>query len=184
MALGLLNSSHQPQQVRHSPSDHTLDHIPFTSFISMPPYPTRNYVRAHPSFQLNDGSEVATHSPTKRSPSKRSPTKGFQRNGAPSKRPQVKLTTFPVLREGSVQPTPQTTNPTTPQTYNPPASEDLRRAPKKLRRASNVIGGGGDDSQSWLGVRKGVREDVSPLSSLAPGKLSILPEMIEAEDEG
>jgi len=39
-----------------------------------------------------------------------------------------------------------------------------------------------NDSQSWLAARKGVREDVSPLTSLAPGRLSILPEM-EAEDE-
>ena len=158
----------------------------------MPPYPTRSYVRAHPSFQLNDGSEVATQSPTKRSPSKRSPTKQSpyarsptkrsQRNGAPSKRPEIKVMTFPALREGSVQPTPRTTNPTTPQTWNPPASEDLGRAPKKSRRASNVIGGGIDRSQSWLAARNGAHEDVSPLTSLAPGRLSILPEA-EVEDE-
>jgi len=87
--------------------------------------------------------------------------------------------TFPVLREGSVQPTPRATDPTTPQTWNPPPNEDLGRAPKKLKRASGVMGG---DSQSWLAARKGVREDVSPLTSLAPGRLSTLPEM-EAEDE-
>lgn len=45
------------------------------------------------------------------------------------------------------------------------------------------MGGGFDDSQSWLAARKAVREDVSPLTSLAPGRLSTLPEM-EAEDEG
>ncbi|KAF9648368.1 hypothetical protein BDM02DRAFT_3187227 [Thelephora ganbajun] len=90
--------------------------------------------------------------------------------------------TFPILREGSVQPTPQTIDPTTPQTWNPPASDDLSRAPRKLRRASNVIGGGLDDSQSWLAGRRGVREDISPLTSLAPGRLPSLPEM-EAEDE-
>jgi len=90
--------------------------------------------------------------------------------------------TFPTLREGSVQPTPRTSDPTTPQTWNPPASEDLGRAPRKLRRASNIIGGGIDSSQSWLAARKGVQEDVSPLTSLAPGGLSTLPEM-EAEDE-
>lgn len=161
----------------------------------MPPYPTRSYVRAHPSFQLNDGSEVATQSPTKRSPSKRSPskqspykrppTKGSQRGAAPSKRPQleVKVMTFPVLREGSVQPTPRVTDPTTPQTCNPPTSEDLSRAPRKLKRASRVVGGGIDGSQSWLAARQGVREDVSPLTSLAPGRLPSLQEM-EAEDEG
>lgn len=157
----------------------------------MPPYPTRSYVRAHPSFQLDDGGEIATHSPTKRSPSKRSPskrspskqspTKRSQRKGAPSERPKVKVMTFPVLREGSVQPTPRTNDPTTPQTWNPPASEDLGRAPRKLKRASNVIGGGIDNSQSWLAARNGVRDDVSPLTSMAPGRLSILPEM--AEDE-
>ena len=155
----------------------------------MPPYPTRSYVRAHPSFQLNDGDEIATHSPTKRSPSKRSPskqspskqspTKRSKRSGAASNRPKVKVMTFPVLREGSVQPTPRTTDPTTPQTWNPPASEDLGRAPKKLRRASHVIGG--DDSQSWFAARKAVQEDISPLNSMAPGRLSILPEMPEDE---
>ena len=157
----------------------------------MPPYPTRSYVRAHPSFQLNDGSEVATQSPTKRSPSKRSPskqspskrspTKGSQRNTTTSKRPQVKVMTFPTLREGSVQPTPRTTDPITPQSWNPPASEDLSRAPKKLKRVSGVVGV--NDSQSWLAARQGVREDISPLTSLAPGRLPSLQEM-DVEDDG
>lgn len=40
-----------------------------------------------------------------------------------------------------------------------------------------------DDSQSWLAARKEVREDISPLTSLAPGRLPSLQEM-EAEDEG
>jgi len=93
------------------------------------------------------------------------------------------VTTFPTLREGSVQPTPQVNDPTTPQTWNPPASEDLGRAPRKLRRASGAIGGGIDRSQSWLAARKGIQDDVSPLTSMAPGRLSILPEA-EGEDEG
>ena len=46
-----------------------------------------------------------------------------------------------------------------------------------------MVGGGIGDSQSWLAARKGVQEDISPLTSLAPGRLSSLPEM-EAEDEG
>ena len=152
----------------------------------MPPYPTRSYVRAHPSFQLNDGDEVATRSPTKRSPSKLSPSKRSPSKQSPTKRsaaakrPKVKVMTFPTLREGSVQPTPRTTDPTTPQTWNPPANEDLGRAPRKLKRSSNAGGLGG--SQSWLATRKGVQEDVSPLTSMATGRLSILPEM-EVEDE-
>ena len=93
------------------------------------------------------------------------------------------MSTFPVLREGSVQPTPQTIDPTTPQTWNPPANEDLGRAPKKLRRASGGIGGGIDSSQSWLAARQGIRDDISPLTSMAPGRLSILPE-VEGEGEG
>lgn len=157
----------------------------------MPPYPTRSYVRAHPSFQLDGGDEIATGSPTKRSPTKRSPsrkspskqspTKRSQRSIGVSKRPKVKVTTFPTLREGSVQPTPQTIDPTTPQTWGPPASQDLGWAPKKLKRAS-AVGVGNDGSKSWLAVHKGVTEDVSPLTSMAPGKLPTLPEM-EVEDE-
>lgn len=88
--------------------------------------------------------------------------------------------TFPALREGSVQPTPRTTDPTTPQSWNPPASEDLARAPRKLKRASKVIGG---DDGSWLATRKGDQEDISPLTSLAPGRLSVLPEIGEAEED-
>jgi hypothetical protein len=38
------------------------------------------------------------------------------------------------------------------------------------------------DSQSWLAARKGVQEDISPLTSLAP-RLPSLPE-VEVEDEG
>ncbi|KAF9788520.1 hypothetical protein BJ322DRAFT_640319 [Thelephora terrestris] len=159
----------------------------------MPPYPTRSYVRSHPSFQLNDGSDTLSpskRSPTKRSPSKQSPsrqspnkqspTKRSQRNDAPSKRPKVKVMTFPALREGSVQPTPRTTDPTTPHSWNPPANEDLSRAPRKLKRASRVIG---SDEGSWLATRKGDQEDVSPLTSLAPGRLSVLPEIGEAEED-
>lgn len=44
------------------------------------------------------------------------------------------------------------------------------------------MGGGIDNSQSWLAERKGVRDDISPLTSLAPGRLPSLAEM-EAEDE-
>lgn len=148
----------------------------------MPRYPTRSYLRAHPSFQLNDGSE--TLSPAKRSPSKQSPYKksSAQRPGqseTPSKRPKPKVITLPILREGSIPPTPRTTDPTTPQTYNPPPREELARAPRKLRRATNVNGG---DDGSWLAVHKGVQGDVSPLTSFAPGRLSILPEA-EVEDE-
>lgn len=41
---------------------------------------------------------------------------------------------------------------------------------------------GGDDG-SWLATQKGGQEDVSPLTSFAPGRLSILPEIREAEDD-
>lgn len=44
-----------------------------------------------------------------------------------------------------------------------------------------MIGGGIDNSQSWLAERKGVQEDISPLTSMAPGRLSVLPEMVEDE---
>lgn len=45
------------------------------------------------------------------------------------------------------------------------------------------MGGGIDNSQSWLAARQGIRDDISPLTSMAPGRLSILPE-VEGEDEG
>lgn len=87
--------------------------------------------------------------------------------------------TLPTFREGSVQPTPRATDPTTPQTFNMPTSEELVRAPRKLRRGSNVAGG---DDGSWLTTHREVREDVSPLTSFAPGGLSMLPE-VEVEVE-
>jgi len=163
-----------------------------TPIIPMPPYPTRSYVRSHPTFELDDGSGIATQSPSKRSssgrspykrsPSKQSPNKRSQRGVIASKRPQIKVSTFATLREGSVQPTPRTTDPTTPQTLNPPTSEDLGRAPRKLKRASRIIGGGMERTESWLAERKGVRDDISPLTSLAPGRLPSLAE-VEVEDE-
>ena len=181
MAVGLSITPHHP---RRGP--------PRPPTILMPPYPTRSYVRAHPSIQLSDGSEIATQSPSKRSssgrspykrsPSKRSPNKRSQRGVTAPKRPQIKVSTFTTLREGSVQPTPRTIDPTTPQTLNPPTSEDLGRAPRKLKRASRAIDGGMERAESWLAERKGVRDDISPLTSLAPGRLPSVAE-IECEDE-
>lgn len=81
------------------------------------------------------------------------------RSGAPPERPKIKATTFPILREGSVQLTPRTADPTTPHGWNPPASEELARAPKKLKIASKAIR---RDEGSWLATCRGpVQEDIS-----------------------
>lgn len=184
MASGLLTTSIIHNECESLTFNHPSVHLLQSS---MPPYPTRSYVRAHPSFQLDDGND--TQSPTKRSPDKRSlsrqspykrsPVKRSQRSPAPSRRPKVRVMTFSTLREGSVEPTQRTTDPTTPQTFNFPPDEELARAPKKLRRATNAVGG---NDGSWLATNRGAREDISPLTSFAPGRLSVLPE-VEVEDE-
>ena len=51
-----------------------------------------------------------------------------------------------------------------------------------MKRASRVIGAGMERAESWLAERKGVRDDISPLTSWAPGRLPTLAE-VEIEDE-